>query len=432
MDNADVLLQSSLSPLTLVAEEASSGIPGASFILYNHVQAFSSRKSSLSITGGTISSSSSPMYLPPSSLPAANLTTTNTTSYTMATSLLPNYNVSIIFLVTSRSPQHHLSIFRKLGISATVYTPSFSSQGTSKKKEIPSSSSGASLDESPKNIMNASTTIMTNQTLVTIIDLHDPFHIVDGSSHLHPEALYESLTTVCQETYTSSSSSSSSSNFQHCLPDTVKFSLVIEDIGSLIMYSSSLQQAQKTLKYLLHFPLPSSVLPNNQQFTSSPSVWHTITARYMTDTDWNISTVPHSMVHAQSLYDWLITTEAYTLIQLLPLPTGYSRDVHGRLQIKPLKSFTGSNSTTTMNSTVPLVSQSLLIRITTDGKVRGIGNIQFTAMDNGKDANKDDDRKSSKNSLKKLTGTGLDNEREYNDRQRPPLPDPDQVEGDYD
>jgi hypothetical protein len=130
-------------------------------------------------------------------------------------------------------------------------------------------------------------------------------------------------------------------------------------------------------------PTSSSSLSSSStssDYTSKHVSVH-VTALCNTDADW-----AQSNIHQFSRNFGLgilenLALSAHYVIRIGPLPTGYSRDVHGRVSLEENATLISG-----ISSTRPSYlggSRSVLFRLSSDGKARAVGDIQFASLQGG-------------------------------------------------
>lgn len=205
--------------------------------------------------------------------------------------------------------------------------------------------------------------------------------------------------------------------------------VVLEDIGPIVERCDSLAAAQIFLSQLLSACSSSSS-------GGGGASRRRLTLRCNTDCDWSLAATPS--VFAVSLLEWLFA-QAHVIVKAAPLPSGYSRDVHGRLVVELrhkqqtastpsagtgraglLTAPIGATVQGQLPSYLPPV-RSVLFRIGVDGRARAIGDVRYGQM-GGKGGGVGSSSLSQRQATSDDGGSG----------QHSALPDPDQVEGDYD
>jgi hypothetical protein len=150
-------------------------------------------------------------------------------------------------------------------------------------------------------------------------------------------------------------------------------------------------------------PISSTSSSSSSSSTSSAStskhVSVHVTALCNTDADW-----AQSNIHQFSQNFGLgilenLALSAHYIIRIGPLPTGYSRDVHGRVSLEENATLISG-----ISSTRPSYlggSRSVLFRLSSDGKARAVGDIKFASLQGGS-LNSKSSRNSSHSNYKEI------------------------------
>ena len=197
--------------------------------------------------------------------------------------------------------------------------------------------------------------------------------------------------------------------------------IAIEDLGPLIEYSESLAAASNLIRRI------QQIAARNGPSTAVSSTTNIVATSTTTTTTQPVSNVPtssssppssspsaissspkqHVTVHITALCnpdaDWAqsnnhgfsrkfglgifesLALQAHYIIRVGPLPSGYSRDVHGRVSVEENTAVTSAlyPSAGGSASSRPSYlggSRSVLFRLSSDGKARAVGDVQFSSL----------------------------------------------------
>jgi len=192
--------------------------------------------------------------------------------------------------------------------------------------------------------------------------------------------------------------------------------IAIEDLGPLIEYSDSLAAASNLIRRIQQIAArnePSTVVSSatnivattttttqtvsnvsTSSSSSSPSAMSSslkplvtvhITALCNPDADWAQSNNHgFSRKFGLGIFESL-ALQAHYIIRVGPLPSGYSRDVHGRVSVEENTAVTsalypsGGGSASSRPSYLG-GSRSVLFRLSSDGKARAVGDVKFSSL----------------------------------------------------
>ena len=198
--------------------------------------------------------------------------------------------------------------------------------------------------------------------------------------------------------------------------------IAIEDLGPLIEYSDSLAAASNLIRRIQQIAArnePSAVVSSTTNIvatttTTTQPVSNVSTSSSSSSPPLSSSTSamssslkPHVTVHITALCnpdaDWAqsnnhgfsrkfglgifesLALQAHYIIRVGPLPSGYSRDVHGRVSVEENTAVTsalypsGGGSASSRPSYLG-GSRSVLFRLSSDGKARAVGDVKFSSL----------------------------------------------------
>jgi hypothetical protein len=300
---------------------------------------------------------------------------------------------SVVLLVAS-APRRALSL---LGLSSTSAVVSIHGEDSTETLKSPPQNQLHS-QRSTSSISLSPSTPRVPTILVKIIDLsHSSFTNPDGFGD---SKLIEAL---------QPSVSVKTSGGSHLI--------AIEDIGALIQFSDTLAAASNLIQRIMHqgivrnesLPIPSTndVISNSATTATTTQLSSNVLSSSSSLTSTTISSSSkHVTVHITALCnpeaDWAqsnnhefsrkfglgilesLALQAHYIVRVGPLPSGYSRDVHGRVSVEENTAVTSTlvPSTGSASSRPSYLggSRSVLFRLSSDGKARAVGDVKFSSL----------------------------------------------------
>ncbi len=329
------------------------------------------------------------------------------------------------FVATTRSPAHHAAVFRKMGVATT---------------------SGRTVVASPSS------------PSVRLLDLHDPdVSLPDGTLVASQLMVAVEASMALAAAQSAAAAALPSHRTGHVLPPsppsssnspaaTAPHLLILEDVAGLVERCESPGMAQQLLARLLSAASPAAKRPPLPTHSHSHPKPNFVTLRCTPDADWALPPPAGLPLCATpftlSLLEWL-RAEAHVLVRLAALPSGYSRDVHGRLLVttglRPAAAETAAAASPTPYYEQPLV-KSVLVRVGTDGTVRAVGDVSVAALRGGPSTTGTTTTTTTGRKGVGVKGTattraakvGGDDDGDGDDAIAALPPDPDQLDGEYD
>ncbi len=206
--------------------------------------------------------------------------------------------------------------------------------------------------------------------------------------------------------------------------------LLVEDVGPILERCDSLADAQALISRLCKC--------GGGGGGSGPTA-SAATLLCRAEADWSLAATPSPC--ALSWLEWL-AGQAQVMVRVAPLPSGHSKDVHGRLVVtarRDRRPSVGGGGAGALPAYMP-ATRSVLFRLNSEGRVRAIGDVQFgegggpVAGRGGRALAEEEEAAAAavargRGRVSEFCGLEGDEEEE---RGRQPLPDPDGLEGDYD
>jgi hypothetical protein len=302
---------------------------------------------------------------------------------------------SVVLLVPS-APRRALSL---LGLSSTSAVVSIYGEDSTETLKSPPQNQ-QNLQRSSSSISLSPSTPRVPSILVKIIDL-------SHSSFTNPDGFGDSKLIEALQPPVSLKTRGGS----HLI--------AIEDIGALIQFSDTLAAASNLIQRIMHqgivrnesLPIPSTndVISNSATTNTTTQLSSSVLSSSSSSSSLTSSTTSsskHVTVHITALCnpeaDWAqsnnhefsrkfglgilesLALQAHYIVRVGPLPSGYSRDVHGRVSVEENAAVTSSliPSTGSASSRPSYLggSRSVLFRLSSDGKARAVGDVKFSSL----------------------------------------------------